>query len=129
MKKMSLMLLAIFAIAVASYAQGGFQRPSIEDRVKRVHTKIDSAFKLDAAKLAATDSTFAGYYRAQDAKRDELRASGSTDRDAMMAEMKKLTDARDEKLKAILTEEQFKIWKEQIEPSMRPQRPPGGGGN
>ena len=31
-------------------------------------------------------------------------------------------------IKAILTAEQFAIWKEKIEPSMRPQRP-GGGGN
>ncbi len=44
-----------------------------------------------------------------------------------MAEIKKYTDAQDEILKAVLTEEQFTIWKEKIQPSMRPQRTPGGG--
>jgi hypothetical protein len=47
----------------------------------------------------------------------------------MMAEMKKFSDARDEMIKAVLSADQFTIWKEKIEPSMRPQRPPGGGGN
>ena len=61
-------------------------------------------------------------------------AGGMPDREVFMAEMKKFTDAQDEILKAVLTEEQFGIWKEKIQPSMRPQRqggggPPGGGGN
>jgi hypothetical protein len=53
----------------------------------------------------------------------ELRAGGNMDRDAMMAEMKKFSEAQDEILKAVLTADQFTIWKEKIEPSMRPQRP------
>jgi periplasmic protein CpxP/Spy len=124
MKKITLMLVAFFAISVSLYAQpGGFTRRTVEERVASVHAKLDSAFKLDAAKIALADSAFAGYYRAQDAKREEMMAGGGMpDRDAMMAEMKKLSDARDEKLKGILTEDQYKIWKEQIEPGMRPQR-------
>jgi hypothetical protein len=47
----------------------------------------------------------------------------------MMAERKKYSDSRDEMIKAMVTEEQYAIWKEKIEPSMRPQRPQGGGGN
>jgi hypothetical protein len=42
--------------------------------------------------------------------------------------MQKMTTDRDDKLKKVLTEDQFKEWKDKIEPSMRPQRPPGGGG-
>ena len=124
-------LVIMLAATVAMQAQpgGGFQRPSVEDRVKRVHGKIDSAFKLEATKLANVDSIFANYYRAQDAKRDELRAGGTMDREVMTTEMRKLSDARDEKLKLIFTEDQYKIWKEQIEASLRGGggRPPGGG--
>lgn len=129
MKKMSLTLLAVFAMAVIVQAQpGGFQRRTVEERVAMVHHRMDSAFKLEPAKLAQADSLFTSYYKAQDAKREELMAGGGMpDRETMMAEMRKLSDARDEKLKGILTEEQYKIWKEQIEPGMRPQRPPGGG--
>jgi len=46
----------------------------------------------------------------------------------MTANVHKGLKDRDAKLKALLSEEQMKTWKEQIEPSMRPQRPAGGQG-
>ena len=57
-----------------------------------------------------------------------MRASGSFDRDAMMAKRKELSDARDEKLKKIFTADQFKKFKEEVEATLRPQRQGGGGG-
>jgi periplasmic protein CpxP/Spy len=130
MKKILFLFVCATAFSLASYAQpGGFQRRTVEERVASVHQKIDSAFKLEAAKLTQVDAVFTAFYKAQDAKREELMAGGGPpDRETMMAEMGKITDARDEKLKAILTADQFKTWKEQIEPSMRPQRRMGGGG-
>jgi hypothetical protein len=44
----------------------------------------------------------------------------------MRERMQKLAGDRDEKLKKIYSEDQFKKWKDEIEPSVR-QR--GGGGN
>jgi hypothetical protein len=44
------------------------------------------------------------------------------DRQVMMEKMAPLTDARDAELKGILTEDQYKKWKDELEPSMRPQR-------
>jgi periplasmic protein CpxP/Spy len=131
MKKMILFVAVLFAGNLALNAQpGGFQRRTIEERVAIAHHKIDSVFKLDATKLSQVDAEFTTYYKAQDAKRQELMNGGGTpDRETMMAEMKKLSDARDEKLKAIFTEEQFKKWKDEIEPTLRPQRPQGGGNN
>jgi hypothetical protein len=52
---------------------------------------------------------------------------GSVDRETMMAERQKWDAAKDEIIKAVLTEDQFKIWKEQIEPTMRGRG--FGGGN
>ena len=110
-------------------AQGGgnFQRRTPEERLKMVHDKLDSAFKLDAAKMAQADEVFLNFYKDSDKKMDEIR-SGGGGREEMMAARQKLVEERDAKLKAVLTEDQMKIWKEQIEPSMRPQRPAGGGG-
>ena len=129
MKKMFFVFTAILlaGIMVVNAQGGGFQRPPIAERVKMVLEKMEP-FKLDEAKKAQVDSIFTQSYKAQDAKRDEMRASGSQDREAMRAEMQKVNDARDEKLKKLLSEEQFKEWKDKIEPSMRPQRPGGGGG-
>ncbi|HEY6504712.1 MAG TPA: hypothetical protein VIZ28_12105 [Chitinophagaceae bacterium] len=130
MKKMFLVLTAIlFAGVVMVNAQGGGggQRPPIPERVKLVMEKLEP-FKLDEAKKTQTDSVFTQAYRTQDAKREEMRAAGNQDRDAMRAEMQKINADRDEKLKKIFTEEQFKEWKEKIEPTLRPQRQGGGGG-
>ena len=60
-------------------------------------------------------------------KMEEMRAGGGQfDRDAWQAARQKMTDERDAKLKGLLTDAQLKTWKDEIEPSMRPQR---GGGN
>lgn len=130
MKKFFLMLLAASGLATFASAQGGgggFRRTP-EERAASIHQKLDSAFKLDAAKLAQLDTALVALYKAQDAKRQELMAGGGMpDRETMMAEMKKYTDAQDEMLKTVLSEEQFAIWKEKIQPSMRGPRPGGGG--
>lgn len=128
MKKQLVLMVFALGCIVAVKAQGGFQRRTVEERVKSVHEKLDSAFKPAAAKLVEIDSIFTSYYKTSDAAREEMMASGTPDRDAMRAKMQEFAAARDEKLKKVLTEEQMKTWKDTIEPSMRPQRgnrPPG----
>lgn len=129
MKKIVLSVAAFFALAITLNAQpGGMNRMTPEERAARLHQKLDSAFKLPAGDLAKIDTAMTALYKAQDAKRQELMAGGMPDRETFMAEMKKFNDAQDEILKAMLTEEQYTIWKEKIQPAMRPQRGPGGGG-
>ncbi len=131
MKKMFFLLLAAISLSVAVNAQqgGGFQRQTAEERVARIHQKLDSAFKLEPAKLATLDTALTVLYKKQDARMQEIFSSGERpDRETMMAERQKYTDAQEEILKVVLTAEQYAIWKEKIQPSMRPQRPGGGGG-
>lgn len=130
MKKMSFVLLASFAFAVTVSAQGGggFQRQTAEQRVAAIHHKLDSAFKLEPSKLTILDSALLVLFKAQDARMQELFAGGERPNpETMMAERKKYTDSRDDMIKAMVTEEQFIIWRDKIEPSMRPQRQRGGG--
>ena len=132
MKTKVLLAVSFFlGLAFAANAQGGLQRRTVEERVQTAHQKLDSAFKLDASKLAETDSVFANYYRGQDKLREEMRAGGGQpDFQAMREKMQPLMEDRDKKLQAILSAEQFNTWKESIEPSLRPRRPgAGGGGN
>jgi protein CpxP len=127
-KKLLLAVTAIMLGMTALNAQdgGGFQRRTPEERLKPVHEKFDSAFKLSAEKMALVDSIFIASFKEQDKQMDELRAGGERpDRETVMAIRQKLTDDRDAKLKEVLTEEQMKSWKNDIEPSLR-QR---GGGN
>jgi len=125
--KKQLLVLALTAIAfigTATAQGGGFQRRTVEERVKAVHEKLDSAFKPEAKKMKMIDDIFTDYYTTSDKTRDEMMAGGNTDRDAMRAKMQELAAARDEKLKTVLSEDQMKVWKDTIEPSMRPQRGP-----
>ena len=125
MKKTIIALAVVMVAGTApSFAQGGgFQMPTPEERVKRVHFKADSAFKLDEAKMKEMDAAYLDYYKAQDKVREEAVASAGGDRDAMRAamqeKMKPFMEALDTKVKPILGDDKFKIWKEQIEPTLR----------
>jgi len=121
---------ALFSVtAVNAQGSGNFQRRTPEERLKPIHDKLDSAFKLDAAKMKQVDDIFLNSFKDSDKKMEEMRAGGGqVDRDAMMAARQKMMDERDAKLKEVLTADQMKIWKEQIEPSTRPQRGNRGGG-
>ena len=121
--KITLMISSFILLAVVANAQGGFQRRTVEERVQIAHQKLDSAFKLDKAKATDADSVFATYYRAQDKIREEMMsAGGQPDFQAMREKMQPLMDDRDKKLQGILTADQYKTWKDAIEPSLRPRR-------
>lgn len=121
-----MMSAAVISITTVNAQGGGGQRMTPEERIKFTIEKM-APLNLDAATKAKSDAIITDYINAQQKAMDELRASGG-DRDAMMAKRKELADARDAKLKAIFTEAQMKQWKDEIEPSLRPQRPAGGGG-
>jgi hypothetical protein len=132
MKKTTILVLALCITMTFTYAQpaGGMQRATPEERAGRIHQKLDSALKLEAAKLSAIDTALIVLFKDQDAKIMELRSGGQMpDRETIMALRQKNTEAREEILKKLLTEEQYAVWKDKIEPGMRPQRPQGGGGN
>jgi periplasmic protein CpxP/Spy len=125
--KMSLLALLMIAVTCFTYAQGGggFQMPSAEERTKSVMEKLGD-LKLDKDQTVKTDSVFANFYRGQAKKFEEMRAGGGGDREAMRAEMEKMTTDRDDKLKKVWSADQFKKFKDEIEPTLRQRR--GGGG-
>ena len=133
MKKIILSGLLFVVLTTATQAQpGGFTRRTPEERAAQIHQKLDSAFKLESGKLSTLDTALTVLYKTQDARMKEIFENSGDDREAMretmMAERKKFSDAEEEILKAVLTEEQFTIWKEKILPAMRPPRPTPFGG-
>jgi len=127
MKKQCVLVVmaAMFSITAVKAQGGGGQRMTPEERLKFTIEKM-APLNLDAATKAKSDAIISDYLNEQQKAMDEIRANGG-DRETMMAKRKELTDARDTKLKAIYTETQYKQWKDEIEPSLRPQRPAGGG--
>ncbi len=119
-------LTLMISICTIVNAQGGnFRQRTVEERVKTIHENLDSVFKFEATKQSKIDSVFANYYRQQDKIREELRATGERpDFETVRNKMQPAMEARDKELKAILAEDEFKKWKEEIEPTLR-----RGGGN
>lgn len=120
-----MVMAAMFSITAVNAQGGGGQRMTPEERIKFTIEKM-APLNLDAATKTKSDVIITDYINEQQKAMDEIRANGG-DRDAMMAKRKELSDARDAKLKLIFTEAQMKQWKDEIEPSLRPQRPAGGG--
>jgi periplasmic protein CpxP/Spy len=120
--KLLALVLSLFVFAIAANAQGQPQRRTVEERVKAVDEKF-ADFKLDKDKTAQVDTIFTHYYKATDKLREEMMAAGGQpDFQQMREKMQPLVTDRDDKLKKVLTEDQFKKWKDEIEPALRPQR-------
>lgn len=129
--KKAILLLAIAitgVLAVQAQGGGGFQRRTPEERLKQTKEKL-ADLKLDKDQTTKSDSVFMDHYKTQDKMFEEMRAAGGPpDREQMREKMQKLDGDRDDKLKKIFTEDQYKKWKDEIEPALRPQRGGGGGG-
>lgn len=129
MKKSILFIAVALVAAIGVRAQGGGgQQRTPEERAKQTMERL-ADLKLDKDQTDKTSTVFKEYYEARQKMMQEMRAGGGQpDRDQMREKGQKLSAERDDKLKKIFTEDQFKKWKDEIEPSMRPNRG-GGGGN
>ncbi|RYD70364.1 MAG: hypothetical protein EOP53_25550 [Sphingobacteriales bacterium] len=125
MKKQFLVLVAALFITMgAAFAQGP-QRMTVDERVALAMDKIEAGLKPSETVKASVKTVIVDFYTKQQKAMEEMRASGSMDREKMMELRKKLAEERDTKLKAIFTAEQMTKWTNEIEPGLRPQRREG----
>lgn len=118
MKTKMAFLFCILFYAGSTFAQQG-QRMTVEERVKNVMEKVKPALGLSDEQAAKTDSVYTGFYNDQRKMMESMRSTGERpDRSVF----EKMTSDRDVKLKAIFTPDQFKKFKDEVEPSLRPQR-------
>ena len=117
-------MLMLFGVLSTQAQGGGGQRRTPEERTKMAVDRLVDSAKISAAQATDINAVYLDYYKAQDKLREGLAAGTRPDQ----AEMAKLTEARDAKLKVILKEEQF-VKLKAMEASMRRggggQRPPG----
>ena len=122
--KITMFIALLFAITINANSQG-MQRMTVEERVKATMDKMTTPLNLDTAEQSKTAAVFTDFYTAQNKMREDARASGTRpDRSVF----EKMMNDRDDKLKAIFTDEQYKKYKDEVEATLRPQRPQGGGG-
>ena len=123
--KITLFVVLMFAGILSTQAQQG-QRRTAEERTKMTVDRLSDSLKLSAAQKSDIDSVYLQYYKSQDKLREGLAPGTRPER----ADMDKIAEARDAKLKIILKEEQFNKLKA-LEAAMRnrggqgQQRPQG----
>lgn len=122
MKKHVIFIAFLLFAGIAANAQGP-QRRTVEERVKSVMEKVTPALSLDQTQAASIDSVFTIYYKDMDKLRESMQPGTPPDRSVF----EKVINERDERLKKVLSAEQFKKFKDEVEPTLRPQRRQQGG--
>jgi hypothetical protein len=121
-KQILSLLLGVFVMAGTAFAQDGQrQQMTPEERLKTTMEKL-APLNLTAEQQEKTKTIFSDFFAESQKSMQEMRASGTMDREAFAAKRKEFADARDAKLKMIFNGEQMKKWIDEIEPSLRQRR-------
>lgn len=117
MKTRILLLIAFILFLTTGTNAQKMQRASIAERVTTTMKKITAPLKLDVSQINSTDSVFADFYRSQNKIYEEARLSDSH---PGSNSFQKILDKRDAQLKEIFTSNQYTLFKNKVEDSLRP---------
>ncbi|MGJ7030712.1 hypothetical protein [Niabella hirudinis] len=101
------------------------QKEGVADKVNTVLAKFDTTIKPDKAKRSSIETIFTDFYAAQDKLRNNIQGSSTLaqglqqDYQSVRKQNDRLFTERDSQLKKALSAEEYKKWKEDIEPSIR----------
>ncbi|MBO9617733.1 MAG: hypothetical protein J7539_01750 [Niabella sp.] len=103
------------------------QKESVSDKVSATLEKFDEAIKPDKSKKSSLESVFTDFYTAQEKLRNNIQGPSSPlaqglqqqDYQSVRKQNEALFADRDARLKKILNDDEFKKWKNSIEPSLR----------
>lgn len=124
--------LCIIAGSGSVLAQGHSDKDEIKAKVALAVEKLDEAFKLDKEKHSVIEDIFTAFYLEQQKIKNNIQrpapASGlaqglaGQDFQSVRKRNEALIEERDKRLKKELTEDQYKKWKGDIEPSLYKRR-------
>lgn len=122
MRSRFILVLGLFlTLSTSLYAQ----KESVGDKVSSVLTKFDAAIKPDKTKRSSIETIFTDFYTAQEKLRDNIQGSSTLaqglqqDYQSVRKQNENLFTERDNQLKKTLTADEYKKWKEEIEPALR----------
>ena len=127
MKKILFLLAFGLAVNISAFAQqGGGQRRTVEERVKMTLDRMKETLQITPEQTVKLDSVFTKSFKDMEKARENAQSSGGRmDRETMQ----KFSKERDEKVKGILTEEQYKKYQAAEEERRQRMGNRGGGGN
>ncbi len=100
---------AMFSFSAVNAQGGGGQRMTVEERTAAAIEKM-APLNLSADVKSKADAIITAFYKEQQAATEEMRSSGSFDREAFGVKRKEMAEARDKRLKEVFTEAQMKQW-------------------
>ena len=98
--KITLFAMLMLVGGLTTQAQQGGQRRTPEERTKMVVDRLTDSLKISAVQATDINAVYLDYYKAQDKLREGLAPGTRPEK----ADMDKITDLRDAKLKIILKE-------------------------
>lgn len=101
--KFTLLVIMLFVGILSIQAQQGGQKRTVEERVKLAAGKMNDSLKLSSVQLADVEIALSEYYKGQDKIREGLAPGTRPER----ADIEKLGEVRDAKIKVFLTEPQY----------------------
>lgn len=108
--------------------QGPPKPPSVEERLKRTNEVLLKDIPLNASQKTAIETAFKKFFAAEDKLRKDNPPPPPPPPDPKVKEaMDKLVKKRDEQVKKVLTDEQFKKYKESAK-KLHPPKLPGQNG-
>ncbi|MDZ4796240.1 MAG: hypothetical protein SGI83_18340 [Bacteroidota bacterium] len=118
--------LVLFALtAKAQPPQGPPKPPSIEERLKKTNEVVQAEVQLSVKQKTAVETAFKIFFAAEDKLRKDNPPPPSPPPDPRMKEATdKLVKERDEQVKKVLTDEEYKKYKEAAK-KLHPPKPPG----
>lgn len=118
MKNRILLVLALLFAGHMTINAQGFQRRTVEERVKMTVDKLLPELSLKDDQQTKLSNAYTEFYKGMDKLREDARAGGGRpDREAF----KKLADDRDAKVKGFLSDDQYKKYTETLE-NMKKER-------
>lgn len=125
--KTKLILLASLFLIYTGVLYGQPNRNKVEDRVEKVIARFDNVLKLDKNTSSAVALIFTDFFTAQDRLRENIQGPASSlaqgfarqDFQSVRKQNEKIIEERDDKLKKLLTSDQYKKWIDEIEPSLK----------
>lgn len=128
--KAKAIIVATLLFCYTGLVQAQSKRSSVEERVANVITKFENTLKLDKATQTTVAEVFTDFYTAQDKIRDKVQGPATTlgqgfapqDYQSVRKQNEKIRDERDNRLKKILSAEQYKKWTDEIEPSLKSRK-------
>jgi len=106
-------LLLLFTAFSFAQAQGDPKKMSVDEKVKKTMSQLTTQLSLDNDQQAKLQPIFTDFYTAKEKLYEGLQPGAQPD----MAQKEKLVSDRDEKIKAVLKDDQFqkfKAWEEEM---------------